>query len=210
MGCTSSASSRGGGSAPELDKELIKRANAAGIMVDYGDAAQRAYAKRVQEISEMDMTSAERKAAYNELHSLTEAQLTAESKSLSPYSMGVGPARFDRDKMRQNADKAADARNRVELFMSGLRKQQSQKTKEKEQKAMTSAITKAQKSGSLEFTLNGKTYFRTSKNSGSWREGTVKEYKAQQKFNKEQKNIPFTKRKSWSSLTSAERARYYK
>lgn len=199
-----------GETAPTLDKELVQRANAAGTFVDYGDSAVRTYSDRVDEINNMDLTSAEKQAAIEKLHELTTAQLKAESKSISPYSMGVGPARFDANKMRKANDKAVKAKSETDSHMNSLREAQRQKAAKAETQNLTGALGAAQKSGSLEATYNGKTYFRTSKSSGTWREGSLKDYKAEQKFKKAMKDVPFTKRKAWSSLSASEKAKYYK
>lgn len=146
--------------APALSAELVRRANAAGTFVDYGDAGVRQYNKHVDEINGMDMTADERTTAINKLHSLMTAQLEAESKAFSPYSMGVGPARFDRNKMSKAEDKAANARAEVSGFMNDLKRTQERKAKEREQKALTDAMLNALNTGALEFTVNGTTWRR--------------------------------------------------
>lgn len=149
--------------APALNAELVRRANAAGTFVDYGDAGVRQYNRHVDEINEMDMTADERATTINKLHSLMTAQLEAESKALSPYSMGVGPARFDRNKMMKAEDKAANARAEVSSFMNDLKHTQERKAREREQKALTNAMLNAYNTGALEFTINGITWRRKSR-----------------------------------------------
>lgn len=152
-------------SIPQLDADLIRRANAAGTFVDYGDAGVREYKKLTNEINGMDMTAAEKTQAINKLHSLMTNQLEAESKALSPYSMGVGPARFDKNKMSKASNKAATARAEVSSFMDGLKKEQAKKAREREQKEITSAMLNALDKGLLEFTVNGTTWRRKTKRS---------------------------------------------
>ena len=149
--------------APALDRDLINRANAAGTFVDYGDAGVRQYNGHIEEINEMDMTAEEKTQAINKLHSLMTNQLEAESKALSPYSMGVGPARFDRNKMLKAEDKAANARAEVSAFMNGLKRTQERKAREREQKTLTDAMLNALNTGALEFTVNGTTWRRKSR-----------------------------------------------
>lgn len=170
MGTCSTGSRAGSGTAsttsngaPALDRDLINRANAAGTFVDYGDAGVRQYNRHVDEINGMDMTADERTTAINKLHSLMTAQLEAESKALSPYSAGVGPARFDRKKMLKAEDKAANARAEVSGFMNDLKRTQERKAREREQKALTDAALNALNTGALEFTVNGKTWRRKSR-----------------------------------------------
>ena len=199
-----------GETAPTLDKELVQRANAAGTFVDYGDATSRQYNKNIDEIKNMDMTDDESKEAYSKLHELTEKQRKAESQARGAYSAGVGPARFDRQAIQRNQNKAVAAGDDVRSYMNGLRRSQEKKAAQKETQSLSKSLDQAQKSGKLETTHNGKTYFRTSKSSGTWIEGSLKDYKAEQKFKKAMKDVPFTKRKAWSSLSASEKAKYYK
>lgn len=157
--------SEGGGSAsaPALNKDLVRRANEAGTFVDYGDATSRQYNKNVAEIADMDMTAAERKSAYTELHSLTEKQLEVESQARGAYAAGVGPARIDRQAIQRNQSKALSASDNVRSFMEGLRKEQAEKVKARERKALTDAYNKALAEGALSFTVNGKTWTRKTK-----------------------------------------------
>lgn len=155
--------------APALDRDLINRANAAGTFVDYGDAGVREYNRHVDEINGMDMTADERTTTINKLHSLMTAQLEAESKALSPYSMGVGPARFDRNKMLKAEDKAANARAEVSGFTNDLKRTQERKAREREQKAFSDAAMKAIKNGDLSFTVNGETWVRKTRRGNNFR-----------------------------------------
>lgn len=206
----SAASTSSSNGAPALDRELIRRANDAGTFVDYGDATNRQYNKNVDEIKNMNMTADERKEAYSKLHELTEKQLKAESQARGAYAAGMGPARFDKQAIQRNQNKAVAAGDDVRSYMNGLRKTQEKKAAQKETQSLSNSLDQAQKSGKLELTHNGKTYFRTSKSSKTWREGSLKDYKAEQKFNKVMKDVPFTNRKAWSSLSASEKAKYYK
>lgn len=154
--------------AAALDKKLIDRANSAGVVVDYGDATARQYNTNVDEIRAMDLTDAERREAYTQLHSLTEDELRAEAENRSPYGMGMGPARINQREVQRNADKATAARQRVTDFMSGLRKDQAARAKQRENQALTKAATDALNSGALSFTVNGKTYTRRNRRSKSF------------------------------------------
>ena len=194
---------------PKLDRKLIEKANAAGTVVDYGDATQREYNNNISQIKAFELTNEEKTSAINELHSLTTKQLEAESKSLSPYSMGVGPARFNPAKMAKDADSAVNARARVTQFMADLKTKSDRNKAEKETRARITAFENANKSGSLSVKIGGKEYFRTTKKSTTWREGNLKDYKAQQKFTKSQKNLPFTQKRAWSQLSDAEKRKYY-
>lgn len=155
--------------APALDRDLINRANAAGTFVDYGDAGVREYNRHVDEINGMDMTSDERKAAYSQLHTLTENQLKAESQARGAYAAGMGPARFDRQAIQRNQSKALSASDEVRSFMDGLRRSQEVKVKEREQKAFSDAAMKAIKNGDLSFTVNGETWVRKTRRGNNFR-----------------------------------------
>ena len=150
------------GEAPALDHKLIRRANEAGTVVDYGDSTARQYQKNVDEIKNMDLTDTERKDAYNTLHQLTEAQLTAEASARGQYAPGMGLARFNKAQMSRNADNAVNAKAKVDSFMDNLRSAQKKKAAQKENNAMMEAMNKAIREGALSFTVNGKTYTRKS------------------------------------------------
>ena len=152
-----------GGEAPALDRNLIRRANAAGTVVDYGDSTSAAYARNVEEIKSFDMTSSERKEAYSRLHELTENQLRAEARAVNPYTSG--PARFNRAQVSRNADSAATAKQKTNNYMDGLRKANQAKKAAASAKSFNDAFTAAFKSGTLQFTYNGETYRRRSKTS---------------------------------------------
>ena len=165
-GAASTSSSNG---APALDRDLIRRANEAGTFVDYGDSTSRQYNKNVDEIKDMDMTADERKAAYSQLHTLTENQLKAESQARGAYAAGMGPARFDRQAIQRNQSKALSASDEVRSFMDGLRRSQEVKAKEREQKAFSDAAMKAIKNGDLSFTVNGETWVRKTRRGNNFR-----------------------------------------
>ena len=168
MGKRGSSSGFTNGGAPKLDPELIRRANGVGTFVDYGDAGVRQYDKMVEEINGMELSAEEKRQAITKAHALMTAQLEAESKSFSPYSAGVGPARFDRQKMQRASDKAADARGEVTAFMTGLRQEQARKVRERERQALTDAMKKAIETGALEFTINGTTWRRKTRRAKSF------------------------------------------
>lgn len=150
---------------PELDADLVRRANAAGTVVDYGDSAVRQYKADVSEIRGMDLTDEEKTKAIKDVHELTTKQLEAESRSLSPYSYGVGPARANVSQMRQRADTAAQARQNVRSYMNNLREDQKKKAKVAADQRRFDAMKKALANGELSVTVDGVTYTRPSKRS---------------------------------------------
>lgn len=53
--------------------------------------------------------------------------------------------------------------------MNGLKDKAKKAQKQKETNTLSSALKSAMSSGKLEVTVNGKTYYRTRKNSATWR-----------------------------------------
>lgn len=167
MGGRGASSGVSKGGAPSLDNNLIRRANAASFAVDAGDATKREYTRNVETIKGLGFDENETKAAYKELHRLTTEQLRAESQSVSPYTSGV--ARFNRAQVQKNAQKAVDKRAAVNSYMNSLKDKAKKAQKQKETNTLSSALKSAMSSGKLEVTVNGKTYYRTRKNSATWR-----------------------------------------
>lgn len=168
MGAGGSATVTERNESQPFDTDLIRRANAAGTFVDYGDAGVRQFNRLSDEINGMDMTEYEKSDAISKLHGLIENQLEAESKSFSPYSYGVGPARFNAQKMRSAADKAAKAETQVTTYMEGLRQEQRAKKRQAENNSLADAARKALAEGALEFTVNGQTWRRKTKRAKSF------------------------------------------
>ena len=138
MGGRGASSGVSKGGAPNLDNNLIRRANAASFAVDAGDATKREYTRNVETIKGLGFDETETKAAYKELHRLTTEQLRAESQSVSPYTSGV--ARFNRAQVQKNAQKAVDKRAAVNSYMNSL--------KDKAKKAQKQKAERAKKNGS--------------------------------------------------------------
>ena len=98
--------------------------------------------------------------------------------------------------------------------MAELRNKSSKNTfkeqKEKEAELFVKAGAEADKIGAREMTVNGETWFRTTKTSKTWTQGTLKDYKAQQLFKKSQQGTFIGNRKSWSDLSEEEKQKYYR
>lgn len=154
------------GEAPALDRNLIRRANAAGTVVDYGDLTSAAYARNVEEIKTFDMTPSERKEAFSKLHELTENQLRAEARAVNPYTSGT--ARFDRAQVNKNAENAIDARRRTDSYMESLRSANRAKKSASSAKSLNDAFVSAYNRGELEVTYNGVTYRRRNRRSNTF------------------------------------------
>lgn len=167
MGSRGASSGISKGGAPSLDNNLIRRANSAGFATDIGDATKREYMRNVETIKGLRFNETETKAAYKELHRLTTEQLRAESQNVSPYTFGV--ARFNPAQVRKNAQKAVDKRVAVDSYVNSLKNKAKKAQKQKETNTLSSALKNAMSSGKLEVTVNGKTYYRTRKNSATWR-----------------------------------------
>lgn len=154
--------------APELDRNLIRRANEAGFATDIGDVTVRQYNRNVDEINATVLSDSDKAEAIARLHQLTNAQLEAESSVINPLATGRGVARFDRQAVRTTGDKALDARRDVREFMESVHAKERDTIAKRAQQAMTTAMSNALANGSLEFTVNGATYRRKSKRSRSF------------------------------------------
>ena len=155
------------GGAPALNNDLVRRANDASFAVDAGDATSREYQRNVQSINEMNLSATEKNDAIMKLHSLTEAQLKAEGASVSPYTSGR--ARLNVSQVHSRADTAVQRRMETQAHVKSLQQKSSANDKARAQSAVASGLQTAMASGSLETTINGKTYYRSRKNSNTWR-----------------------------------------
>lgn len=149
-----------------LSEDLVRRANNASFAVDAGSATAREYEKNIKSISEMNLSASEKSAGAKTLHKLTEEQLRAEAKAVNPYTSG--PARFNKGQVSKNADIAVQKRQNVKNHMESLNKKSKENARAKSDRDLTSAIITATASGKMEFTFNGKTYYKKRKNSTSW------------------------------------------
>lgn len=153
--------------AQPLDKDLVRRANDASFAVDSGNATQRQYESDVDRISKMEnLNEQEKNVAYTQLHDLTESQLRAEAAAVN--AMKSGRARYNVERGREQADKAAEARQRTRAYVSSLEAKNSRRAQNKNAGGLTQAMSDALQSGALSFTFNGKTYTRKSKRQRSF------------------------------------------
>ena len=66
-------------------------------------------------------------------------------------------------------DKYIDKLGMFDSYMNSLKDKAKKAQKQKETNTLSSALKNAMSSGKLEVTVNGKTYYRTRKNSATWR-----------------------------------------
>lgn len=160
---------KGTGSSPQLDKELVRRANEAATL-DIGDSTAKKYERNISTILNdyTFLSDTEKKQAISTLHALTEQQLKAESQRVNAYATGRGVARFDRQESQKTGDAAINARLKVDEYMKEVHELNLKNHREANQRAMTNAMSKALSSGALEFTVNGATYRRKSKRAKSF------------------------------------------
>ena len=198
----------------ELDLKQIDRANAQGSnFYEAGTAIKNTYDREYEEIENLNISEEEKADARNKIYDYSAAELQARQNYFDVYT--AGPAR-----KVTNSDKALDKsikiRGEHEAYISSLRDKSSRNTykaqKEKEAELFRKAGAEAEKTGAREMIVNGETWFRTTKASHTWSKGTLKDYKAQQAYNKTQKNLRIgdSKRKPWSSLTEEEKKPFYK
>ncbi len=150
-----------------LSKRDIERANAASI-TDMGDIINRTFERNIAEINGLSLSDNERKDAATQMKDLATNALKTAAGAVNPYASG--PARLTTaQKNGSAADRAARARGEMDSYMRKLRDQSNKNRKAAENKSFSNAFVSAQKSGALEVTVNGKTYRRANKRSGTWR-----------------------------------------
>ena len=199
------------GAKKELDKAKISRANAQGSnFYDAGSAIARTYDREYDEIGTLNLSDDEKNAARDKIYEYSAAELEARQKYFDVYT--VGPAR-----KVAGSDKAFDKSMNIagehSTYMNSLRDKSSKNTRRQNEKnfyeAFKAEASKAAETGAREITVNGETYFRRTKSSGSWEKGTLRDDQAKRKFMKSQQNMFIADRKSWDSLSSDEKAKYY-
>lgn len=150
-----------------LSRQDIRRANDASIM-DMGDNIKRTFERYAKEVDELSLSDKRKSEAVNELAKLSTQALKDAAKAVSPYVSG--PARLTAaQKTGSAADRAAISRAQVDGYMKKLRQESANNAKANESKKLASALGDAQKRGALEVTVNGTTYRRKRRNSGTWR-----------------------------------------
>lgn len=201
----------GSGAKKELDKAKISKANAQGSnFYDAGSAIARTYDREYDEIGTLNLSDDEKNAARDKIYEYSAAELEARQKYFDVYT--VGPAR-----KVAGSDKAFDKSMNIagehSTYMNSLRDKSSKNTRRQNEKnfdeAFKAEVSKAAETGAREITVNGETYFRRTKSSGSWEKGTLRDDQAKRKFMKSQQNMFIADRKSWDSLSSDEKAKYY-
>ena len=199
------------GAKKELDKAKISKANAQGSnFYDAGSAIARTYDREYDEIGTLNLSDDEKNAARDKIYEYSAAELEARQKYFDVYT--VGPAR-----KVAGSDKAFDKSMNIagehSTYMNSLRDKSSKNTRRQSEKnfdeAFKAEVSKAAETGAREITVNGETYFRRTKSSGSWEKGTLRDDQAKRKFMKSQQNMFIADRKSWDSLSSDEKAKYY-
>ena len=133
-----------------------------------GDIINRAFERNIAEINGLSLSDNEKKDATAQMKNLATNALKTAAGAVNPYASG--PARLTTaQKTGSAADRAARARGEMDSYMRKLRDQSNETRKAAESKAFSNAFVSAQKSGALEVTVNGKTYRRANKRSGTWR-----------------------------------------
>lgn len=199
------------GAKRELDKSQISRANAQGSnFYDAGSAIARTYDREYDEIGKLNLSDEEKAAARDKVYEYSAAELKARQKYYDFYTAGPARKVSGSDKA---LDKSMNIANEHSSYMQSLRdKSNKNNSLDKEKKFKSAFDMEAQKAnatGSREITVNGETWFRTTKSSGSWTKGSLKEYQAKKKFQKSQKDLFIGNRKSWSELSENEKAKWY-
>lgn len=138
-----------------LKQQDINHANSASLF-DAGDATKREFIKNANEINKMYFDDSEKQQYVKKLAEMTTSQLKAEAKAVNPYVSG--PARFNKQQVSSNADRAAGERAKVNSYMNDLRKKSQGNYKSYRDKQLVNAMKKAESEGRKEFTFDGVTY----------------------------------------------------
>ena len=136
--------------------------------MDMGDIINRTYSRNIEEIATLTLSSEEKAKAMADMRSLSNDALSQAAKAVNPYASGRSRL-TSAQKSGSAADKAANARGKVDSYMSTLRETSSRNKRAAETKSLASALTSATSAGSLEVTVNGKTYYRANRRSKTWR-----------------------------------------
>lgn len=149
-----------------LSNQDIRRANDASIM-DMGDNIKRTFLRYAQEVNGLDLTDERKAEVVRELGNLSTQALMDAAKAVNPYTSG--PARLTTaQRTGSAADRAAQARGRVDSYMKQVRDESAKNARARESRNLASALSAAQKDGRLEVTVGGKTYYRARRNSSTW------------------------------------------
>lgn len=167
LSATAEPRGRGMSLARFLSQQDIDRANAASV-IDIGDVIKRTFERYANEVSGLDLSDERKVEAVKELANLSTDALKDAAKAVNPYASG--PARLTTaQKSGSAADRAAAARGKVDSYMNDLRRESTNNTRARENANLSSALSSAMKSGQLEVTVGGKTYYRSRRNSSTWR-----------------------------------------
>ena len=200
------------GAKRQLDQTQIDRANAQGSNIyEAGSAIARTYDREYDEIGNLNISDAEKAAARDKIYEFSAAELQARQKYYDFYTAGPARKVSGSDKA---LEKSMNISSEHQSYMNSLRDKSAKNTSAQKEKAFSSAFNaeaqKANASGAREITVNGETWFRTTKTSSTWTKGTLKEYQAKKNFQKSQKDLPMVKRRGWSELSADEKAQYYR
>lgn len=150
-----------------LSDQDIRRANDASFM-DMGDNIKRTFIRYAQEVNGLDLSDDRKAEVIKELSNLSTQALKDAAKAVNPYTSGRSRLTTEQ-KTGSAADRAAASRGSVDSYMKSVRRESRKNTSERERRNLTSALQAATKSGQLEVTVGGRTYYRTRKNSSTWR-----------------------------------------
>ena len=199
------------GAKRQLDKELIDRANAQGSnFYESGSAIARTYDREYDEIGKLNISDAEKAAARNKIYEYSTAELQSRQKYFDMYT--AGPARKVAGS-DDALDRSMNISSQHQAYMNSLRKSEKNAFSQKKEafnSTFKEAAQKANTTGAREITVNGETWFRTTKTSSTWTKGTLKDYNAKKAFQKFQKDLPISKRRGWDDLSADEKAKYYR
>ena len=159
----------GGGAITALDNTKVQRANGTSVLGNAGDRVQRTYDRNTQEIGTLNLTDQEKVDGIKRQHELATATLDIMAGNPNPYAAGAGPARFNQQRVSRGANQIASAENAIDTHMQSLRDKSAQNTKNQANQRRATALQNAMSNGLLSVTIDGREYYRTRRNSSTWR-----------------------------------------
>jgi len=190
-----------------LDEQLIYLANSRNSnFYEAGDAVNRKYKSSLSTIDTLQLSDEEKENAKNKVYELSSAELKERAKYIDVYT--AGPARLTNT--GSHLEKATSISAEHTNYMNSLKHKSEARIENAKEKERAKVIREAMNNGQLEVSFDGKNYFRTTRGSGTWREGSLADYKAEKKFKKAQEKLPLAKQKAWSSLSDDEKQVYYR
>jgi len=148
---------------PVLDQRLIQRANDSSNAFDFGNTTAEKYKANIAEIGKMShLDENSKEKVIEKLFKLRSIELATQGNAIGPDTFG--PAVFDKARLEKNLDKAVFSRVNADGYMKKLREDEQKSNLSQKKNLLVEEIQRADKEGLKEITVDGKTYYKLSKN----------------------------------------------